>query len=172
MAKFPADCLARKIGSKARAIVHYQFDAEHWDFHEQTGNDYGVDCWIELSRNGAWNNEKIEGQIKGSKELKQIKSAPVFSFQMEKKTILYALNGSNAFVLFLVDVSKEIVYYLPLQDYFISDPKCFDSLDSDTESMAIHVPVDNILSRDDYDLQCIAQSRYIDGPGRALRKEK
>ena len=41
MFRTPIDCEPRKTGSKARAIVHYKLNAEHWDYREETGNDYG-----------------------------------------------------------------------------------------------------------------------------------
>ena len=36
--------------------------------------------------------------------------------------------------------------------------------------MIVHIPIDNILSDDDFDLQEIAKSVYVDGPSRNLRK--
>ena len=48
MPKLPQDCPARIIGAEARKLVHYIFPSEHWEYREQTGNDNGVDCTIEL----------------------------------------------------------------------------------------------------------------------------
>lgn len=117
MPRTPIDCEPRKTGSKARAIVHYKLNAEHWDYREETGNDYGRDCVIELSENDCWNNHKIEGQIKGTRSPEILKREKCFSFPLEVKTINYALNAPGAFVLFYVDVENELVYYLPIQDY-------------------------------------------------------
>ena len=77
---------------------------------------------------------------------------------------------SSAFVIFYVDTTNEIVYYLPLQDYFISHPTYFDKLDSNKNSINIHIPSDNIVSEEDFDLQQIAKSVYVDGPSRKLHK--
>lgn len=74
----PIDCEPRKTGSKARAIVHYKLNAEHWDYREETGNDYERDCVIELSENDCWNNHKIEGQIKGTRSPEMLKKENVF----------------------------------------------------------------------------------------------
>lgn len=170
MPRTPIDCEPRKTSSKARAIVHYKLNAEHWDYREETGNDYGRDCVIELSENDCWNNHKIEGQIKGTRSPEILKREKCFSFPLEVKTINYALNARGAFVLFYVDVENEVVYYLPIQDYFIANKTLFDKLDTGQERMSVHIPIDNILSDDDFDLQEIAKSVYVDGPSRNLRK--
>ena len=170
MPRMPIDCEQRKTGSKARAIVHYKLNAEHWDYREETGNDYGRDCVIELSENDRWNNHKIEGQIKGTRNPARLKGKQCFSFSLEIKTINYALGTPTAFVLFYVDVENEKVYYLPVQDYFIANKKLFDKLDTGQEKMNVHIPMDNILSDDDFDLQEIAKSVYVEGPSRSLRK--
>ena len=47
-----------------------------------------------------------------------------------EKTINYGLSSPIAFVLFYVDVDHGIVYYLPIQDYFIANPELFDALES------------------------------------------
>ena len=81
----PKDDEQRKTGSKGRAVVHYQLDADHWDYREETGNDYGRDCVIELSENNEWQNHKVEGQIKGTIAPKQVNNE--ISFPMPVKTI-------------------------------------------------------------------------------------
>lgn len=93
-----------------------------------------------------------------------------FSYSMEKRTINYGLGSSNAFVLFLVDVTNETVYYLPIQDYFIANSKEFDRLENDNETMTIHIPCDNIVCDEDFDLQEIAKSIYVGGATRNLHK--
>lgn len=170
MSNMPMDSDSRKIASKARAIVHYKLDAEHWEYREETGRDFGRDCIIELSENDRWNNNKIEGQIKGTNSPNLLKKKNCFSFSLEVKTISYALGCPSAFVLFYVNVQNEEVYYLPIQDYFIANKKLFEKLDTDQNTIKVHIPIDNILSDDDFDLQEIAKSVYVDGPSRNLRK--
>ena len=170
MSRMPMDTESRRIGSRARAIMHYSLDANHWDYREETGNDYGRDCIIELSENNKWMNHKIEGQIKGSRQPNFLKDGLSISFPLDIKTINYALGTQVAFVLFFVDVTNETVYYLPLQDYFITNKKLFAKLDSGQESMAVHIPIDNVLTSEDTDLQQIAKSTYVDGPSKKLKK--
>lgn len=170
MPKLPKDCSSRVIGAKARQLVHSSFSAERWEYHESTGTDHGLDCIIELVENEVWGNKKIEGQIKGTRSLQKLKGKNTISFPMEVKTINYGLGSSVAFVLFLVDVDEERVYYLPLQDYFISDLSLFNRSESNQDKMSLHIPCDNIVSDNDFELQQIAKSIYVGGPSRNLRK--
>ena len=108
MPRMPIDTPQRKIASKACAIVHYTLDAEHWLYREETNVDVGRDCVLELSLNDTWNNDKIEGQIKGTKKIKELANGNI-SFQIDTKTVNYALGSGNSFVLFLVDVETNII---------------------------------------------------------------
>ena len=110
MPKLPQDCPARIIGAEARKLVHYIFPSEHWEYREQTGNDNGVDCTIELIEQEKWTNRKLEGQIKGTRNPNKMKSENCFSFSLDVKTITYGLSSANAFVLFYMDVETEMVY--------------------------------------------------------------
>ena len=170
MANAPKDCDQRIVGSTARGIVHYRFPKKHWEYHEYTGTDHGTDCIIELIENGEFVNKKIEGQIKGCNDPKKMKTKDAFSFPMEIKTIKYGLGSSSAFLLLYVDNYREIVYYLPIQDYFIANPHLFEILNTDQKTINVHIPSDNIVSEDDFDLRQIAKSVYVDGPSSSLRK--
>lgn len=170
MGNLPKDCSARVIGAEARKIVHYVFPSEHWEYHELTGRDNGLDCIIELVENDEWSNKKIEGQIKGTQTPKLLKTGKEFSLEIKVKTILYGLSSSSAFVIFFVDVEKEVVYYLPIQDYFISRPELFDKVEGNSTSLNVHIPCDNTVSDNDYELMQIAKSVYVGGPSIGLRK--
>ena len=161
MPGLPKDCAARVISAEARKLVHYRFPSEHWEYHEETGRDVGRDCSIELVESDEFVNKKIEGQIKGTRSPNRLKGKDVFSFAMEKKTINYGLSSPIAFVLFYVDVDHGIVYYLPIQDYFIANPELFDALESNTTTINVHIPIDNIVSNEDFDLRQIAKSIYV-----------
>lgn len=170
MANAPKDCEQRVVGSTARGIVHYKFPKTNWEYHEITGADHGTDCIVELIEDEEYQNKKIEGQIKGTNKPTLLSSGKCFSFPMEIKTILYGLGSSSAFVLFYVDNVSETVYYLPIQDYFISNPSLFNVLKTGQKTLNVHIPTDNIVSEDDFDLREIAKSVYVDGPSRKLRK--
>lgn len=168
MPLFPIDCEQRKTGSKARSIVHYQINSEHWDYREETGNDYGRDCVLELSENNRWTNHKIEGQIKGTRSPTTLKDKMYITFSMETKTINYALGATAAFVLFCVDVINEVVYFLPVQDYFIAHQELFVKLENQQRTINVRMPVTNVLVENDDYLCEIAKCTYVDGPTRTL----
>lgn len=169
MSKFPKDCNGRIIGSAARQQVHAAFDALKWEYHEITGTDHGIDCTLELIENQEWHNHKIEGQIKGTINPQKIKNGD-YSFSLDIKTINYGLSSSNAFVLFYVDVEASVVYYLPIQDYFIANPELFEKLNNNKSSINVHIPCDNIVADDDFELQELAKAVYLDGPSQKLRR--
>jgi len=157
--KYPKDCEARKIGTKARNIVFFSFDADHWDVKEQTGLDVGVDCVAELSENDEWCNRRIECQIKGTKKINYLKNGMI-GFDLEIHTINYALSSSIPFILLLVDVVNNIVYYLSIQNYFIDNPDLQNRL-SNTSTVRLHLNPANVLNHNDYELQRLTHSRYF-----------
>jgi len=158
---YPKDDESRKIGTRARQLVVSAFDADHWDFHELTGTDHGIDIQFELIEDDEYRNHGIRGQIKGTKMVTMMKTEATISKQVDIKLIAYALGSAEPFVLFLADTLEEKVYYLPIQDYFIANPGLYSKLDSGQSSMNVHIPLDNIVCKDDVDLQDIAKSRYI-----------
>ena len=145
--------------------MHFKLDADHWDYREETGNDYGRDCVVELSENDEWLNHKVEGQIKGIASPKFV--GDDVSFPMPVKTIEYALGTSTSFILFVVDTTKNDVYYQCVQQYFIDHNELFDKLDQ--KSINIHIPISQNLSVDDTPLQNWARATFIDGPGKDLK---
>ena len=170
MPRWPKDGDPRRIGSRAVAIVHYTFDSTHWEFRQETGNDVGRDCVVELIENDSWNNHKIEGQIKGAISIESLKKCNETSLSIEVKTINYALGSSIPFVLLYVDVTKELVYYLVLQDYFIAHKDLFKKLDGTQEKLNIRIPLTNILNESDEELTSVARITFVDGPGDNLRR--
>lgn len=169
MPKLPKDASSRVVSTRAKNLVVYNLNAEFWEWHELTGTDHGTDIIIELVENEEYSNKKIEGQIKGRSSLKILKDGSI-SFDMDVKTINYALGSVVAFVLFLVDITEEIVYYLPIQDYFIANPHLFESAEHNCSTVNLHIPPDNIVCNNDNDLREIAKSAYAGGSSKRLRK--
>ena len=167
---FPKDKASGVISREARKLVHNSFSAERWDYHEETGSDNGRDCIIELVEDERFGNKKIEGQIKGTSCPKIIKHEGCFTFSLDVKTINYGLSSPIAFVLLYVTVADKQVYYLPLQDYFIANPDLFDRLFENKTTLNVHIPFDNIVCENDFELQQIAKSVYVGGPSKGLRK--
>lgn len=169
IARFSIDSEQRKTGSRACAIVHYQIDSEHWFYREEPEAESGRNCTLELSEGNKWRNYKIEGQIKGTKRPKVL-SGGDFTYALDIRTIEYALNSKHAFVLFYVDVVHEDVYFLPVQDYFIDNAQLLTKLSGEQETVSVHIPKKNLLKDNDYVLQELARSTYIDVPGIGLRR--
>lgn len=171
MALYPGDIDSRKIDSRACAIVHYQVDSEMWDYKIPTGHDVGTDCILELSEDGQWRGKKIELQIKGTKHIERylISNSTIVSYSLKKATIMYGLNLSVPFFLFIVDIEGEHVYFTELHEYFISDMGLFDILEKDTESMNIHIPTKFCLTKRDNRLVEAAKNTYVNGATRNLK---
>lgn len=167
---YPKDDDNRANGSKAKGIVHYKFNADHWEYRDYTGVDVGIDCSFELTENDEWTGNIIECQVKGRSNPKFNVSKQFISLELKTSTINYALSRANSFVVLLVDLSDETIYYLPLQEYFIANPELFIKLSSNQIDMTIRIPTDNIVTDRDSDLQEIARSRYTGGPGKELHK--
>ena len=167
--KLPKDCSARAIGTRARSLVVYKLNSEKWEWHEQTGTDHGTDIGIELVENEEFVNKKIEGQIKGTKCLKKLLNGDI-TFNMEIKTVKYALNSIHTFVLFLADVSNETVYYLPLQDYFIDNPDKLDIIEKNNKTVTVHIGCKNILNDKADELCMLAKNIYSGYSGGKLAR--
>ncbi len=143
---FPKDCPARKIGSKATRLVHYKFDPDFWDYKEVTGNDYGLDCVIEYSDDNNWKNDKIECQIKGSANISFVSNNTMVSFSLNVKTLSYALKSFNSFMLFVVNVITEDIYYMCIQEYYENNKDKIHSKIKNQKSITINIPVENVIS--------------------------
>ncbi|MBQ8318733.1 MAG: DUF4365 domain-containing protein [Lachnospiraceae bacterium] len=167
--KFPKDCPARVVSTRAKSIFVYNLDAKKWEWHEQAGTDHRTDIIIELVEDGMYKNKKIEGQIKGRTILNYLKDGRI-SFGLDVKTVMYALGGYNPFVLFLVDVQNERVYYLPIQEYFLDNPQKFDDLINNKESISVHINPYSVMKVGDDRLCQLAKYVYMGGPGKSLRR--
>lgn len=160
MSVYPKDTEQHKIGRNSTRILIYTLDSDHWNYKPETGSDVGRDCVLELAENDQWKNHKIEGQIKGKQKPIEILNGKYISFPLEIKTINYALQSPIAFVLFLVDTTNEIVYYQPIQEYVIAHPNLLSKLSSEQQTINIRIPKDQIVSKEDSDLQRLAAMMY------------
>ena len=116
-----------------------------------------------------FSNKKIEVQIKGRSSIYKLKNGDI-SFGLDVKTINYALGSSNAFVLFLVDIEEEIVYYLPIQEYYISNPDMFSAIENNSSTVNVHINTQNVLNVNADELCDLAKRVYVNGPSRELKR--
>lgn len=168
--EFPKDDDNRASGSRAKGIVHYKFNADHWEYRDYTGVDVGIDCCLELTENDEWTGNIIECQVKGRSHPKFNTTREFISLEIKKSTLNYALSRASSYVVLLVDLSDETIYYLPIQEFFIANPSYFPKLSSNQEYITIRIPTDNKVTNEDNNLQEIARSRYTGGPGVGLHK--
>lgn len=165
----PKNNNSRAIATRARSIVPYKLNSKKWEWHEQTGTDHGIDMVIELVEEDLFSNKKIEVQIKGRSSIYKLKNGDI-SFGLDVKTINYALGSSNAFVLFLVDIEEEIVYYLPIQEYYISNPDMFSAIENNSSTVNVHINTQNVLNVNADELCDLAKRVYVNGPSRELKR--
>lgn len=153
-----------RTGSGGMALLHYKLNYEHWEFRLETGVDRGRDCIIEYIMENEWHNNIIQCQVKGTKtpETYLLKNEDVFSYNLDKKYINYALGSTNASVLFLCDLKNEVVYYLPVQEFFINNPDKYINLrNTKTESLNVHIPVTCTVDKNnDIMLRKLSQTNY------------
>ena len=158
--RLPKDVPARVVATRARSLVAYKLDAQMWEWHEQTGTDHGTDMMIELVEGEVYTNRKIEIQIKGRTTLTHLSTGDI-SIEIDVKTVNYALSSANAFVVFLVDVTKEDVYYLSIQEYFIHNPEKLKAASNNKASINLRIPAGNIINGNVEELCSIAKNTYI-----------
>ena len=170
MTKLPKDISPRVIGSTARAIVHRGFNATNWEYREETGCDVGIDCSFDLIEHENWTGDKLFCQVKGTTKPKYICDNKYISVELKVSTLNYALSHAFSFVVLYVDINTDIIYYLPIQEYFIANKSLFYKLESGQDKISLHVPTDNIVSNDNINLIEIAKSRYVGGPGKDLHR--
>ena len=151
---YPEDTEERKTETTARAQVIAHINTNHWDFHEETGRDFGRDFVLELSENNFFKNHKIESQIKGTKNPDFIFSDQYLSYPLSVKTINYAMNASSPFVLFVVDTQNEIVYWQSIRDYSNSESDFTEKRKKNKCSISIRIPVENILTKENDSKLC------------------
>lgn len=115
--------------------------------------------------------------ISGQEILLNVRSKDVQSQSLMLPEILYPWKLNVAlsimrcsYVVLLVDLSDETIYYLPIQEFFIANPSYFSKLSSTQENITIRIPTDNKVTNEDENLQEIAKSRYVGGPGEGLHK--
>ena len=87
-------------------------------------------------------------------------NADSFSYALPVKTANYAVECSQPFVLFVVDLISATAYYLPLQDYFIANRDKYEKLKVNTSTISVRIPTRNTVSYADDDLVVVAKSCY------------
>lgn len=178
MPTLPKDSNSRRTDERARAIVHYQINADRWIYREETGTDVGIDCRLELSEDDEFHANRVEVQIKGTKVIEnyRLKHSEVYSYPVDLKTINYGLSCSSPFAFFLVDVVQEKVYVVPLQTKFIETPdmnkRVVDASQNKQTKFSLHFPVSQVLPGFEEELVHFSKMSFVGAPGEELRVAK
>lgn len=112
---YPRDNRALMIGRIAVQRVFAQFDPRKWYVRQITGADVGVDAKIEYINAFEYRNECFDAQIKGTENLKVLNNGDITFNDLPVKTYSYAINSKIPFVLLLVDIKNDVIYFLRLK---------------------------------------------------------
>lgn len=141
---------AKEIGRRAGRVFEFCLP-DNWAFRSQEDQeDYGIDGEIEITTP----QDKATGfifkaQIKGQKTVSFIEDNSKVSFSISLERLQYYMaNVEIAVMLFVVDITNEIVYWHSLQDDENLRKRMQDALVKDQDTITIHLQTKNILKRD------------------------
>ena len=165
---YPQDTSQKRSERKSFKIFVSHLDSNCWDLLGSDRNDHGVDYSYEYIEDGEYKGYRILCQLKGrtSPEIKENKI--VFDFPV--KTANFAVGCSQPFILILVDLSTSEAYFLPIQDYFIENPKKLKTLEKNSDTIRVFIPLENTLVNPK--LIQVAKSQYTFDEEKGLRKTR
>ncbi len=144
---------AKEIGRRAGRICGFCLP-DNWAFRSQEDQeDYGIDAEIEITTP----QDKATGfifkaQIKGQKTVSFIEENSKVSFSISLERLQYYMsNVEIAVILFVVDITSEIVYWHSLQDDENLHKRMQEALVKDQETITVHLKTTNVLKRDNID---------------------
>ena len=154
---------AGEIGTEAGRIFEYNLPSS-WIFRSQEDqNDFGIDGEIELKDDNGkalGKNSVFKVQIKGEENSTYINGGKVLSFTLKLERLKYYFEFKIPVILVVVKVSSEKIYWLPITNDETLRSKAFES--SSNESIQVHLPIENNLTRKRDDLANKLLSSVID----------
>lgn len=78
-----------------------------------SGRDFGCDAVLELSENNYWTGGRVRLQIKGTRNIERylVNKNSEISFPLSVDTLNYTISSPESFLLFIVDVESESVFF-------------------------------------------------------------
>ena len=139
---------------KQRTRQHFieDFGMNHIEYHilsagctqERYRYDYGYDSFINTyNENGEYENGRVEIQLKSTDHLKYSAAKKAILFDLEQRDLELWLGSETLFIFVIYDASKEIAYWLDLQDYFQINR---DKLKKVNKFVRIYIPSENVLT--------------------------
>lgn len=131
------DSRESKKERKSLSIVDYKFSANgRWNYRRESGQDIGCDCTREfVDDNEIYRGKIARCQIKGRTDLKFIDNKSSISFPLEASTYNMALTANYLFILLIVDLRNEDIYFLKLNS--------LEHKTNNNKTINVHIPVEN-----------------------------
>lgn len=141
---------AKEIGRRAGRVFEFCLP-DNWAFRSQEDQeDYGIDGEIEITTP----QDKATGfifkaQIKGQKTVSFIEENSKISFSISLERLQYYMSNIEiAVILFVVDITNEIVYWHSLQDDEKLQERMQEAISKKQETISVHLQSKHILKRD------------------------
>lgn len=98
------------------SIIDYKFTKNRkWIYRRETGQDVGCDCTLELVEgDNTLQGKRACCQVKGRTGVDCLKDGQTISFDLEVTTYNMAVNANYLFLLLLVDLQNETIYFKKL----------------------------------------------------------
>ena len=155
---YPQDSEEFKKERASYQLLFYRLNAKVWAPNGSDKTDHGMDYGFEYIDDGQYKGYRLYSQIKSTEHLN--KSENYVSFDLKVKTAAYAISSAQPFVLFVVDLVNDVVYYVCLQDFFIENPESLLAVETNKSTVRIKLPLKQIVTRETVGLQEVAKSQY------------
>ncbi|ENO8808667.1 DUF4365 domain-containing protein [Photobacterium damselae] len=140
---------AGEIGAAAGRIFNYKAPLNWIIRSQEDQDDHGIDCEIELkdSSGKALGQESLfKIQLKGQESCSFIDEGQKLSFSVSRARLQYYLKFNIPVILVVVEVSSEEIYWVSVTN----NKEILEKVrDSSTDSLTVHLPVENKLERND-----------------------
>lgn len=138
-----------EIGTEAGRIFEYNLPS-NWIFRSQEDqNDHGIDGEIEVKDSNGMAQGKefvFKVQIKGEGTSNFIDNDKKLSFNLKTSRLKYYLSFNIPVILVVVETSSEKIYWISITD---NEELIAKVSNVKTDSIQIHLPVQNIIKRRD-----------------------
>lgn len=167
--RYPQDTIEKLKERESFQIFFSLIDVKTWEYIGSDHNDHGVDYSFEYIEEKQYKGYRILAQLKSSNQDLKINNNKI-CFDFPVKTANYAVTCAQPFIFFFVDLKNRMVYYLPIQDYFIANPSKMEKLEKNTESIRLFIPLENTI--DNENLKEVAKAQYSFDEEKGLRKTR
>lgn len=166
--RYPQDSEEKLKERESFQIFFSLMDMRTWEYLGSDYNDHGVDYSFEFIEDGEYKGYRIFVQLKSSQKPEIRNNEIVFDFPVH--TANYAITCAQPFIFFFVNLTNRIVYYLPLQDYFIANKDKMDKLENNKTKIRVFIPLKNTI--DSERLKEVVKAQYSFDEENGLRRTR